>query len=367
MRQESETNETLQNMLENLSSIFPTMRNSSEAYLPAEFRWTATLAYSTTALVGVFGNLLVIGVVLSMKGMISPTNCYLVSLAAADCLCFLSSTPTEIVWMHVPEDVYIFGEIGCRLLTFLSYLAINASSLSIAAFTLERYIGICHPMKAQFICTVKRAKMIICFIWIFSVLYTSPWLFLTGLSPLDYEDWKDACRCTFKMNRSNYKAIFMTDMLLFYWIPFFLYIVVYGRIVFTLYGNYRDLCCKKTSTKLKRKLGSFVEIDEMTSANFCIVSTRRSVRSNRSRVQIVNMLIAIVFTFTICWLPYRGLVVYNSFASQPWIEKWYLLVAKTMIYINCALNPILYHAMSAKFRGAFRQVFRQLLHMITGK
>ena len=54
------------------------------------------------------------------------------------------------------------------------------------AFTIERYIGICHPMRAQYICTVKRAKMIIAGIWLFSLIYNSPWLFLITLKDLHY-------------------------------------------------------------------------------------------------------------------------------------------------------------------------------------
>lgn len=35
-------------------------------------------------------------------------------------------------------------------MSFLPYLAINLSSMSITAFTIERYFGICHPYRARF-------------------------------------------------------------------------------------------------------------------------------------------------------------------------------------------------------------------------
>ena len=35
----------------------------------------------------------------------------------------------------------------------------------------------------------------------------------------------------------------------------------------------------------------------------------------------------------------------------------YIYMSKTMIFINCAINPILYNVMSAKFRNAFYRLF----------
>jgi len=64
---------------------------------------------------------------------------------------------------------------------FTQYLGVNVSSLSITAFTVERYIAICHPMRAQTMCTVRRAKRIIVVLWTFGVTYCAPWLGLTTI------------------------------------------------------------------------------------------------------------------------------------------------------------------------------------------
>lgn len=68
------------------------------------------------------------------------------------------------------------------------------------------------------------------------------------------------------------------------------------------------------------------------------------------------MLVVVVAVFATLWLPYRGLVVYNSIAEHRWMELWYLLFAKTLIFVNSAINPILYSALSHKFRRAFRKM-----------
>ena len=66
--------------------------------------------------------------------------------------------------------------------------------------------------------------------------------------------------------------------------------------------------------------------------------------SNKSLVngsiflQVVKMLACVVTIFATLWVPYRGLLVYNSFAtmydSPPFLDLWYLMFAKTCIYMN---------------------------------
>ncbi len=50
------------------------------------------------------------------------------------------------------------------------------------------------------------------------------------------------------------------------------------------------------------------------------------------------MLACVVFIFATLWVPYRGLLVYNSFATMhqmdPFLDLWYLMFAKTCVYMN---------------------------------
>nr|CAD7452621.1 unnamed protein product [Timema tahoe] len=54
---------------------------------------------------------------------------------------------------------------------------------------------------------------------------------------------------------------------------------------------------------------------------------------------VVKMLAMVVFVFATLWLPYRGMLVYNSFAMlfsrKRFMDLWFLMFAKTCIYINC--------------------------------
>lgn len=69
------------------------------------------------------------------------------------------------------------------------------------------------------------------------------------------------------------------------------------------------------------------------------------------------MLAVVVILFALLWMPYRTLVLINSFVSTPYLNAWFLLFCRTCIYANSAINPVIYNAMSQKFRLAFRGLY----------
>ena len=70
------------------------------------------------------------------------------------------------------------------------------------------------------------------------------------------------------------------------------------------------------------------------------------------------MLAVVVILFALLWMPYRTLVLINSFVSSPYLNAWFLLFCRTCIYANSAINPVVYNLMSQKFRSAFRDLYR---------
>lgn len=275
-------------------------------YYDLHYQIAAITAFGIPSVVGIVGNLMVVAVVLTVRGMMSPTNCYLVSLAVADCLFFLSSTPREISAMLLPKKVYVFGSVGCSILTFLPYLSMNSSSLSIAAFTIERYIGICHPIKAQYICTTKRAKFIIVAVWTFSLIYNSWWFFLAKLKPLDY--LPGHYECTFSMERRQYKYVFFADFFLFYLIPLLLYFGLYGKMACILFrANFADDHVKINRKYMKHGSNDALNVDNSVTPSPTLFSTNNKRQSyqtntkaigssvNKSRLQVKNITVFMRF------------------------------------------------------------------------
>ncbi|KAM6457784.1 thyrotropin-releasing hormone receptor isoform 1-T2 [Liasis olivaceus] len=293
---------------------------------------------------GIVGNIMVVLVVLRTKHMRTPTNCYLVSLAVADLMVLVAAGLPNIT-----ESIYgfwVYGYIGCLCITYLQYLGINASSCSITAFTIERYIAICHPIKAQFLCTFSRAKKIIIFVWAFTSIYCMLWFFLLDLNREVYKE-ATVVSCGYKVSRSYYSPIYMMDFGIFYVMPMVLATVLYGLIARILFLNPISSDSKENSATWKNDL---VPSSKTKAANKSINS------AVASRRQVTKMLAVVVILFAFLWMPYRTLVVINSFLSQPFQEQWFLLFCRICIYLNSAINPVIYNLMSQKFRAAFKKL-----------
>ncbi|XP_068168156.1 thyrotropin releasing hormone receptor 2 [Antennarius striatus] len=337
-------------MTNNVSSRIYTPTNISlstsvAVFETMEYKMVSVFLVLLVCSVGIIGNIMVVLVVLTTRHMRTPTNCYLVSLAIADLTVLVAAGLPNV--SDSLTSTWIFGHAGCLGITYLQYLGINVSSCSITAFTVERYIAICHPIKAQTVCTVSRAKRIIAGVWIFTCIYCMLWFFLVDIQvSLDGH-----VQCGYKVKRELYLPIYLIDFAIFYVIPLLLAIVLYGLIARVLYLSPLPNHPDTSATTLRRSCRETSD-------------TGKGGRQGRpksalsSRKQVTKMLAVVVILFALLWMPYRTLVLINSFVSTPYLNAWFLLFCRTCIYANSAINPVIYNAMSQKFRSAFRGLYR---------
>lgn len=109
--------------------------------------------------------------------------------------------------------------------------------------------------------------------------------------------------------------------------------------------------------KMGRTLWSSEGVGEMT---------ERQRLSIRSKKKVVKMFMVIVLAFAVCWFPYHVYFLYTDIYPKSAKGKTALEVFLTFYWLamcNGMLNPIIYFAMSARFRGYLRSYwtnFRQL-------
>ncbi|XP_028926460.1 thyrotropin-releasing hormone receptor-like [Ornithorhynchus anatinus] len=295
--------------------------------------------------VGIAGNAMVVLVVARSRQMVTPTNCYLVSLAAADLLVLLAAGLPNISEVLA---AWVFGQAGCLAITYLQYLGVNASTCSIAAFTVERYLAVRHPMRAQGPGTVARAKRVVALVWLATAGYCVVWLFLAATEEVAFADGVRLV-CGYRVSRSLYLPIYFLDFALFYAVPLGLAAVLYGLIARILFLG--PLAAAPDDPR--RPGGAAASVHQGRGP---LHRAGRTKGALTSRKQVTKMLAVVVILFALLWLPYRTLVVVNSFLNSPYLNIWFLLFCRLCIYLNSAINPIIYNLMSQKFRAAFQRL-----------
>ncbi|KAK8771634.1 hypothetical protein V5799_025121 [Amblyomma americanum] len=232
------------------------------------------------------------------------------------------------------------------MIPFLELVVAHVSILTILAISFERYYAICQPLKAGYTCTKMRALAIIGAIWLLALAVTSPMLFVSQYGWVEYYDGSAVPSCGTSFGRPWRRLYILASMALLFVLPFFVLLLVYACIA--------------------RQLVRHRALSSAPSAQAQL----------RARRQVVLMLAAVVVSFFVCLLPYRVFILWIIAAPGPVeaqvsLEVFYslLYVCRVMLYLNSAINPILYNAISSKFRDAFCRLLglrrRRLLRQST--
>ena len=143
------SNQSISNITNPTWNSQPENHNFSYLFVPL---------YGILFFLGTFGNGLVIISILRSSRLRTVTNTYLLHMAIADFLLLLS-IPFFIC--TILANGWIFGSILCKM--YFNFIHINqyVGSLLLAALSLDRYLAVCHPIRAIEFRTRTKCAVII--------------------------------------------------------------------------------------------------------------------------------------------------------------------------------------------------------------
>ena len=220
-----------------------------------------TISYALIFITGLVGNVVTCIVIARNKHMHTATNYYLFSLAVSDLLLLVSGLPQEMycIWSRYP---YVFGEVFCVLRGLAAEMSANATVLTITAFTVERYVAICHPFLSHTMSKLSRAVKLILVIWVVALAFAVPQAFQFGIV---VGNTPDMVTCTVKSVIIAHS--FELSTFLFFVMPMTLITVLYALIGLRL----------RRSNMMKRDSGSF------RCKHFCSSCTSASLQQSAQR------------------------------------------------------------------------------------
>ena len=313
---------------------------------PLGFKIPKITVYVVILLVCTVGNTAMIGVILTSRRMRSLAgNILILNLAFVDLLTPIMSIPFDLV---LEENRYIwpFGSIPCKLLfptaTFLS----TASSLTLAAISLDRYRNILHPFKSKL--SMAQVKSIVITVDFISVALVFPYAAFLGLQNNS---------CTEQWPKLLYRQIYTVFLVsVQYALPLLFMITMYILASAGLFA---------AADSVRKISPPVVENGRKTYSDFKEHQTRKEsfVVSQEQNAKVTKIFVIIVVAFALCTLPNQVLWLRIDFSKGGDITSLAkeIIVCRFFTYINGCVNPIIFFI----FKRDYRQGLFKLLRKIT--
>ncbi|KAJ0057532.1 hypothetical protein NL108_009288 [Boleophthalmus pectinirostris] len=208
----------------------------------------------------------------------------------------MSAFNTVINFAYAVHNEWYFGLVYCRFHNFFPVAAIFASIYSMTAISLDRYIAITHPLQKRLSSTETR--VVVTIIWILALLLAFPQYYYSSIMQLP------------------------------------------GRTVCYIdWPEYSALNFQK------------IEIPGDSSEHY-----KEQLLAKR---KVVKMMIIVVCTFAVCWLPYHIYFLLHQYfpeiLEQVYIQQVYLAIM-WLAMSSTMYNPIIYYCLNSRFRAGFHQI-----------
>uniref|UniRef100_A0A8C5VCE3 Mu-type opioid receptor n=1 Tax=Microcebus murinus TaxID=30608 RepID=A0A8C5VCE3_MICMU len=275
--------------------------------------------YSIVCVVGLFGNFLVMYVIIRYTKMKTATNIYIFNLALADALA-TSTLPFQSV--NYLMGTWPFGTILCKIVISIDYYNMFTSIFTLCTMSVDRYIAVCHPVKALDFRTPRNAKIVNVCNWILSSAIGLPVMFMATTK---YRHGSIDCTLTFSHPTWYWENLLKICVFIFAFVmPVLIITVCYGLMILRL--------------KSVRMLSGSKEKD-------------------RNLRRITRMVLVVVAVFIVCWTPIHIYVIIKALVTIPETTfqtvSWHFCIA--LGYTNSCLNPVLYAFLDENFKRCFRE------------
>jgi len=277
--------------------------------------------------------------ILTRKSMRSSTNAFLLALAIFDTIVLLCTL--LLLCLETLDEIWRYKVVP-HLVLYIYPVATIAQTVTIwitVSFTVERYIAVCHPLKASRMCTISKARKIIGLVVILSFLYNfSRWFEYRVDAITDHSSPNNTTRYTVVPTKFGENRLYEWIYYCGLYLPF---MCIIPLIILAILNTLLVLAVRKSTR------------DRLTMGN---TNHAQSKENN-----ITMMLVSVVIVFIICQFP---ALIYNVAlgVARPYVvqsEGWQILsiVRNFTVSCNSAVNFMLYCALGQRFRQVFLMTF----------
>lgn len=159
--------------LANQSKLFndsSSNHSSTSLDLPLYSLIALTTTTASFAVLGTFGNVMILLTILRNSSLQTTTDLFICSLAFADLIVTSTRQPLMIFDLYHIERIVNRDADSNNVFRLIGYVSTPASLACMFAVTIDRFIAIKRPLQYSMIMTKKRAMFIIIVCWVLAVL-----------------------------------------------------------------------------------------------------------------------------------------------------------------------------------------------------
>ncbi|XP_075706893.1 S-geranylgeranyl-glutathione receptor P2RY8 [Rhinoderma darwinii] len=291
--------------------------NETLHMLKNEVIWVALPAvYSFVTVISIPGNLISLWILIFHSKPMTSSVILMINLSITD-LALAMLLPFQIHY-HAQGNNWIFGKELCNVVTIMFYVNMYCTILTIMLISMERYVGVVHPMKSSMWRRKRYAIGAILLIWL---------LLLIALLPMESTDLTyevkhlnittcfDVLKWSMLPNVLSWAAFIIGLFLFFFLIPSLITVLCYVRII--------------------RKLIQ--------------TSKRHGTRHERRSIYLA---LFVLIVFITCFAP-NNLILLLHTIVRLFYNKSYYHVYKLSLTLSClssCVDPFLYYFACKEFR-----------------
>lgn len=262
------------------------------------------------------GNSVVVYVLCYMEKRRSNTDIYLMHLALADLLFSL----TLPLWAISEHSGWIFGTFLCKIMSGCQEAAVYSGVFLLACISVDRCFAIVRATRA--LASHHLLVKVVCsVVWVVAVLLSLP-VVIQKQSMQANDLGQEICHENLtgeSINRWRVSVRVLRHTVGFF-LPLVVMAVCYSWTVLTLFHT-----------------------------------------RNQQKHKAIRVILAVVFAFVLCWLPYNIIVLIDTLMKGGPIKvlscdtryrvEVALYVTQVLAFSHCAVNPVLYAFIGQKFRN----------------
>lgn len=262
---------------------------------------------------GIIGNVLVIFAVWKTPSLQTPSNALLISLATSDLAVGLLAQPSFSAWRisQMTGDIKVHCVAGAMSESF-GWLLAGVSLFTITAISVERLLAVHLHLRYHDIVTRRGIAKVVLSFWLL-------WIIITVLR-------------FFVVNRNILRIIAVNFLVITSAIMFLAYVMIY-RLVRRHQLQIRQQCFTRSPDDNRHKIIDMVRYKRST----------------------ITMLYILGF-FLLCYFPFLLVMLVELAVGETLQSKAAYLYTVTSIFINSAINPLIYCWRMMEIRMAIQKI-----------